>query len=84
MLTEFLHLSLLFLPSRSWMMCAWQNTKVSEQMLTHVTLGMDVKILYRTLWCQQPLMTGCLCNCCKVVGILLVVRHGLSLPKIKD
>lgn len=52
--------SVLLLPSRSWMMCAWQNTKLSEQMLTRVTLGMDVKILYRTPWCQQPLMTGCL------------------------
>jgi len=37
--------SVLFLPSRSWMMYAWQNTKLSEQMLTHVTLGMGVKIL---------------------------------------
>lgn len=52
--------SVLILPSRSWMMCAWQNTKLSERMLTRVTLGMDVKILYGTLWCQQPLMTGCL------------------------
>lgn len=35
--------SVLLLPCRSWMMCAWQNTKLSEQMLTCVTLGMDVK-----------------------------------------
>lgn len=50
----------LLLPSRPWMMCAWQHSELSEQVLTRVTLGMDVKILYRTLWCQQPLVAGCL------------------------
>lgn len=53
------------------------HEKLSEQTLACVTLGMDVQILCRALWCQQPLMTGDVsCNCYKAVGTLLVARHG--------
>lgn len=56
-----------------------EHAKLSEQTLGCVTLGRDVKILCRTLWCQQPLMTGDVSsNCYKAVGTLLVARPGVE------
>ena len=73
------HLCVLLLPSRSWMMCAWQNAKLSEQMLTCVPLGMDVKMLSKTCGANSP------CNAYRVVGMLVVASPGeLCLPTVKD